>query len=153
MYLGQDKSHYQRILNAWFGQQKQTWRLIYRASSHGFAASAFHRHCDGISPTYVVVLVSYPKESEAPTYFVFFVHREREEKFAEGSATLLGQDRQAKAATLPPRKRFSSLCTITKTYLQHSSVLLRSHLQFAIIPSKFHAVFSAKEAQTGDCSQ
>lgn len=57
LILGQDKSHYQRVLNAWFGNPKQSWRLIYRASSHGYSASAFHRHCDGISPTFVIVLV------------------------------------------------------------------------------------------------
>ncbi|KAF7271972.1 hypothetical protein GWI33_015208 [Rhynchophorus ferrugineus] len=56
LILGQDKSHFQRILNAWYGHAKQTWRLIYRASSHGYSASAFHRLCDGISPTYVIVL-------------------------------------------------------------------------------------------------
>jgi hypothetical protein len=56
--LGQEKSHYQRVLNAWFGHPKQSWRLIYRASSHGYSASAFHRHCDGISPTFVIVLGS-----------------------------------------------------------------------------------------------
>ncbi|KAH1002259.1 hypothetical protein HUJ04_008361 [Dendroctonus ponderosae] len=80
LIIGQDKSHYQRILNAWFGQQKQTWRLIYRASSHGFAASAFHRHCDGISPTYVVVLVSWLKALEASLNALCFfrsVGRER----------------------------------------------------------------------------
>ncbi|CAG9821824.1 unnamed protein product [Phaedon cochleariae] len=57
--LGQDKSHYQRILNAWYGNAKQTWRLVYRASSHGYSASAFHRHCDGVSPTYVIVQQCY----------------------------------------------------------------------------------------------
>lgn len=58
LIIGQDKSHYQRILNAWFGHPKQAWRLIYRASSHGYLASAFHRHCDGIAPIYVIALVS-----------------------------------------------------------------------------------------------
>lgn len=56
--LSQDKSHYQRILNTWFGQPTQTWKLIYRASSHGYSASAFHRHCDGICPAFVIILVS-----------------------------------------------------------------------------------------------
>ncbi|KAJ3661928.1 hypothetical protein Zmor_006301 [Zophobas morio] len=56
LILGQDKSHYQRVLNTWFGNPKQSWRLTFRASSHGYSASAFHRHCDGISPTYVIVL-------------------------------------------------------------------------------------------------
>lgn len=59
LILNQDKSHFQRVLNAWFGQQKQTWRLIYRASSHGYSSAAFHRHCDGIAPTFVIVLVSH----------------------------------------------------------------------------------------------
>ncbi|XP_066138937.1 serine-enriched protein isoform X3 [Euwallacea fornicatus] len=52
LIIGQDKSHYQRILNAWYGHPKQTWRLTYRASSHGYLACAFHRHCDGIAPLY-----------------------------------------------------------------------------------------------------
>nr|XP_022903631.1 uncharacterized protein LOC111415957 [Onthophagus taurus]XP_022903632.1 uncharacterized protein LOC111415957 [Onthophagus taurus] len=54
--IGHDKSHFQRILNAWYGNSKQSWRLLYRASSHGFSATAFHRHCDGIAPLYVIVL-------------------------------------------------------------------------------------------------
>ncbi|KAL3284598.1 hypothetical protein HHI36_018754 [Cryptolaemus montrouzieri] len=58
--IGHDKSHYQRILNAWLGHPRQSWRLIYRASSHGYSASAFHRHCDGVSPTFVIILVSVP---------------------------------------------------------------------------------------------
>ncbi|KAK9880745.1 hypothetical protein WA026_013067 [Henosepilachna vigintioctopunctata] len=56
--LAQDKSHYQRILNSWFGHAKQTWKLIYRARYHGYAASAFHRFCDGVSPTFVIILGS-----------------------------------------------------------------------------------------------
>ncbi|XP_054286059.1 uncharacterized protein LOC129002348 [Macrosteles quadrilineatus] len=32
-----------------------TWRLVYRASSHGYSAEAFHRLCDGVAPTYVIV--------------------------------------------------------------------------------------------------
>lgn len=53
----QDKTHLQRVLNQWYGSVKQCWRLIYRASTDGFSAEAFHRHCDGTSPTYVLVLV------------------------------------------------------------------------------------------------
>lgn len=55
--LGQEKSHYQRVLNAWYGNAKQTWRLVYRASNHGYSATSFHRHCDGVAPTFVIVLV------------------------------------------------------------------------------------------------
>ena len=54
--LAKDKMSFQRLLNQWYGIPKQSWRLIYRASTHGYAASAFHKLCDGISPTYVVVL-------------------------------------------------------------------------------------------------
>lgn len=53
----QDKTHLQRVLNQWYGSVKQCWRLVYRASTDGFSAESFHRHCDGISPTYVLVLV------------------------------------------------------------------------------------------------
>lgn len=58
--IGHDKSHFQRLLNVWFGNSKQTWRLIYRASTHGYSASAFHRHCDGVAPIYLIVLVCCP---------------------------------------------------------------------------------------------
>ncbi|CAB0038389.1 unnamed protein product [Trichogramma brassicae] len=54
--LAKDKMGFQRLLNQWYGNPKQSWRLIYRASSHGYAASAFHRHCDGVAPTYVIAL-------------------------------------------------------------------------------------------------
>lgn len=47
----------QRILNNWYGVNKQMWRLVYRASTHGYSADAFHRHCDGVAPTYTIVMV------------------------------------------------------------------------------------------------
>lgn len=53
--LSGDKLHFQRILNAWFGSPNQIWKLIYRASTHGYSAEAFHRHCDGHSPTFVIL--------------------------------------------------------------------------------------------------
>ncbi|XP_011504847.1 PREDICTED: kelch-like protein 17 [Ceratosolen solmsi marchali] len=56
--LSKDKMGFQRLLNQWYGVPKQSWRLVYRASSHGYAASAFHRYCDGVSPTYVIILGS-----------------------------------------------------------------------------------------------
>lgn len=56
--IPQDKTHLQRVLNQWYGSVKQCWRLVYRASTDGFSAESFHRHCDGVSPTYVLVLVS-----------------------------------------------------------------------------------------------
>ncbi|XP_049810586.1 uncharacterized protein LOC126253356 [Schistocerca nitens] len=54
--LVQDKTSYHRVLNNWYGSAKQVWRLVYRASTHGYSAEAFHRHCDGIAPTYVIAL-------------------------------------------------------------------------------------------------
>lgn len=54
--LVRDKLQFQRILNSWYGSQKQMWRLIYRASTHGYSAESFHHHCDGHAPTFVVVL-------------------------------------------------------------------------------------------------
>lgn len=54
--LVNEKTSLQRILNSWYGVTKQMWRLIYRASTHGYSAEAFHRHCDGIAPTFTIVL-------------------------------------------------------------------------------------------------
>lgn len=54
--LKNEKLHFQATLNGWYGVPKQNWRLIYRASSHGFSAANFHRYCDGIAPTFVVAL-------------------------------------------------------------------------------------------------
>lgn len=57
--LRNDKMHLQTTLNGFFGNTKQTWRLVYRASIHGFTAAAFHRHCDGIAPLMVIALVRF----------------------------------------------------------------------------------------------
>uniref|UniRef100_A0A0P4WD62 TLDc domain-containing protein n=2 Tax=Scylla olivacea TaxID=85551 RepID=A0A0P4WD62_SCYOL len=51
-----EKMSLQRILNNWYGVNKQMWRLVYRASTHGYSADAFHRHCDGVAPTYTIVM-------------------------------------------------------------------------------------------------
>nr|XP_018913693.1 PREDICTED: uncharacterized protein LOC109041728 [Bemisia tabaci] len=55
LILVKGKTCYQRLLNQWYRSPKQVWRLVYRASTHGYSAEAFHRHCDGIAPTYVIV--------------------------------------------------------------------------------------------------
>jgi len=55
---GEAASENEQILNGWFGVAKQQWKLIYRASSYGFSADAFHTPCDGVCPTYVLVLSS-----------------------------------------------------------------------------------------------
>ncbi|XP_011066219.1 PREDICTED: uncharacterized protein LOC105153173 isoform X1 [Acromyrmex echinatior] len=54
--LSRDKVGFQRVLNQWYGVTKQGWRLVYRASTHGYSAASFHRHCDNVCPTYVIVL-------------------------------------------------------------------------------------------------
>uniref|UniRef100_A0A182W3T6 Probable small nuclear ribonucleoprotein E n=1 Tax=Anopheles minimus TaxID=112268 RepID=A0A182W3T6_9DIPT len=54
--LKNDKIHFQGTLNGWFGVAKQTWRMVYRASTHRFAASAFHRHCDGVAPLFIIAM-------------------------------------------------------------------------------------------------
>ncbi|KAG0423720.1 hypothetical protein HPB47_000506, partial [Ixodes persulcatus] len=50
------KLRLQQVLNAWYGSPKQVWRLLYRASNHGYSAESFHHMCDGHSPTFVIVL-------------------------------------------------------------------------------------------------
>ncbi|KAI1283146.1 hypothetical protein HDE_12841 [Halotydeus destructor] len=50
-----DRTSLQKILNQWLGDPKQTWRLIYRASSHGFTAQSFHHHCDNQGPTMIII--------------------------------------------------------------------------------------------------
>lgn len=47
---------FQKVLNNWYGNPKQSWQLLYRASTSGFSSDQFHRHCDGHSPTFVLVL-------------------------------------------------------------------------------------------------
>lgn len=53
----QEHTALQRLLNNWYGVGKQMWRLVYRASTHGYSAEAFHRHCDGVTPTFTIVMV------------------------------------------------------------------------------------------------
>ncbi|XP_059050682.1 uncharacterized protein LOC131845620 [Achroia grisella] len=56
--LQQDKSAFQAVINNWCGGGKQPWRLIFRASSHGYSAQAFHSHCDGHAPVLLLAQVS-----------------------------------------------------------------------------------------------
>ncbi|XP_004522460.1 uncharacterized protein LOC101449859 [Ceratitis capitata] len=52
--LRNDKLHLQSVLNGWYGMPKQTWRLVYRASTHGYSSGTFHRYCDGVAPCFVI---------------------------------------------------------------------------------------------------
>lgn len=56
--LRNDKLHLQSVLNGWYGMPKQTWRLVYRSSTHGYSSNAFHRYCDGVAPCFVIGIVS-----------------------------------------------------------------------------------------------
>ncbi|XP_063827740.1 uncharacterized protein LOC135077093 [Ostrinia nubilalis] len=56
--LQQDKSAFQAVINNWCGTPKQSWRLVFRASTHGFSAQAFHSHCDNIAPVLLLVQLS-----------------------------------------------------------------------------------------------
>ncbi|KAJ2944108.1 hypothetical protein O0L34_g18073 [Tuta absoluta] len=53
--LQQDKSAFQAVINNWCGTPKQSWQLIFRASTHGYSAAAFHAACDGAAPVLVLV--------------------------------------------------------------------------------------------------
>lgn len=55
LLLTGDNLQFQQTLNEWFGSPKQSWKLLFRASLHGYSASAFHEHCDNHSPTFVIV--------------------------------------------------------------------------------------------------
>lgn len=52
--LKNERINFQGTLNTWYGVAKQNWRLVFRASTHGFSAAAFHRFCDGVAPVYVI---------------------------------------------------------------------------------------------------
>ncbi|XP_014661668.1 PREDICTED: BTB/POZ domain-containing protein 19-like isoform X2 [Priapulus caudatus] len=54
--LVRDRLQYQKQLSIWYGESKQAWKLIYRASRDGFSAQSFHTHCDGYCPTFIIVL-------------------------------------------------------------------------------------------------
>ncbi|KAK2713765.1 hypothetical protein QYM36_009599, partial [Artemia franciscana] len=55
--LSQNKTTLQKTLNAWYGSPNQQWRMVYKAGVHGFSSEAFHKQCDGVSPTYVIVQI------------------------------------------------------------------------------------------------
>lgn len=140
LILGQDKSHYQRVLNAWFGNPKQTWRLVYRASSHGFLATSFHRHCDGVSPTFVVVLV-HENILLMFQFCICHVCRELEVKYVEDSATCHGENRKERVIIFRQKKPSFSHFTTIKNYLRPNFILLNDHSQFVIIQSELLLLF------------
>ena len=48
-----DNEEYDKYLQKWTRCHK--WKLIYRASKHGYTASSFHEHCDNATPTLVII--------------------------------------------------------------------------------------------------
>ena len=45
---------YDSKLRKWLGNDYK-WRLIYRASEHGYTAESFHKYCDDKGPTLIVI--------------------------------------------------------------------------------------------------
>ena len=45
----------EKLLDFIGGDRSQPWRLIYRATEHGFNARDFHDHCDSLSPTLSII--------------------------------------------------------------------------------------------------
>lgn len=89
--------------------------FIFRASSHGYSAASFHRHCDGVSPTYVIALVSYAYLKLLRSTKIInkvaqqFYYREHVEKFAVDLVTRHGVKLMPKDITFLQKKRFFSL--------------------------------------------
>ena len=48
-----DNEEYDKCLQKWTRCHK--WKLIYRASEHGYTASSFHQCCDNATPTLVII--------------------------------------------------------------------------------------------------
>ncbi len=44
---------YDDKLREWIGDYN--WKLIYRASEHGYTARSFHKYCDDVTPTLVII--------------------------------------------------------------------------------------------------
>ena len=49
-----ENSEYDSNLREWLGNDYK-WKLIYRASKHGYTAKSFHEHCDNVTPTLVII--------------------------------------------------------------------------------------------------
>ena len=50
-------NEYAEQLSEWFYKEDHTWKLCYRASTHGWYAKDFHARCDDQGPTIVLVKV------------------------------------------------------------------------------------------------
>ncbi|XP_048576494.1 BTB/POZ domain-containing protein 19-like [Nematostella vectensis] len=53
--LSKDSLKLQRLINEWCGKESQEWMLLFKASTAGFSADAFHEKCDGHTPTVTII--------------------------------------------------------------------------------------------------
>ena len=56
MILANETIEFDNQLEEWLPRQGY-WRICWRATAHGWAASTFHRKCDGKVPTLTIVQV------------------------------------------------------------------------------------------------
>ena len=56
MILANERIEFDNKLGEWLPRQGY-WRICWRASEHGWAASTFHRRCAGKAPTLTIVQV------------------------------------------------------------------------------------------------
>ena len=49
-----EDTQYDKYLKEWLGSEHK-WKLIYRASEHGYTAKSFHEYCDHKYPTLVII--------------------------------------------------------------------------------------------------
>ena len=49
-----NKKQYDRYLKEWLGNEYK-WKLLYRASEHGYTGESFHEYCDDKGPTLVII--------------------------------------------------------------------------------------------------
>lgn len=45
----------ERIVNEFYGNENQLWKLIYKGSRDGFLSTDFHRYCDQKGPTLTII--------------------------------------------------------------------------------------------------
>ncbi|ODM98482.1 Kelch-like protein 2 [Orchesella cincta] len=68
---------------------KQSWKLVYRASTHGFSADAFHRAVDGLSPTVTIILIDNNAKWICGGYTDQIWQRSKPPKYATSSKSFL----------------------------------------------------------------
>ena len=49
-----ENSEYDNYLSEWLGNDYK-WKLLYRASEHGYSGESFHEYCDDEGPTLIII--------------------------------------------------------------------------------------------------